>query len=152
MTRRDWLGLLVALAACYGAAAIGTQFTPGEWYAGLVKPSWNPPSWLFAPVWTVLYGMMAVASWLVWRTRAAVRTALTLFALQLVLNATWSWLFFGLERPDLAFADIVLLWLALLATTAAFFRIRAAAGILMLPYLFWVSFAAALNFAIWRLN
>ncbi|CAN5868690.1 tryptophan-rich sensory protein [soil metagenome] len=152
MKPRDWLGLFVALAACYGAAAIGAQFTPGDWYADLAKPSWNPPSWLFAPVWTALYGMMAVAAWLVWRSSAAVRTALALFAFQLMLNAAWSWLFFGLKRPDLAFADIVLVWFAILATTAAFFRIRTAAGILMLPYLFWVSFATALNYAIWRLN
>ena len=109
---------------------------------------------VFAPVWTVLYGLMAVAGWLVWKAGATARTraALTLFAVQLVLNTAWSWLFFGLERADLALLCIVLLWGAILATTLAFRRVRPLAAALLLPYLVWVSFAAALNFEIWRLN
>ncbi|HEY0673954.1 MAG TPA: TspO/MBR family protein [Longimicrobiales bacterium] len=148
-----WLALAIALAVCYGAAAIGGQFRPGEWYAQLAKPSWNPPSSVFAPVWLVLYGMMAVAAWLVWQQPSKLRaTALAAFALQLALNIAWSWLFFGMERIDLAFIDIALLWLAIATTLFLFWRVRVVAGVLLLPYLLWVTFASALNFAIWRLN
>ncbi|HET9439488.1 MAG TPA: TspO/MBR family protein [Longimicrobiales bacterium] len=148
-----WLALAIALAACYGAAAIGGQFRPGEWYAQLAKPSWNPPSAVFAPVWLVLYGMMAIAAWLVWQQPNRLRgTALAAFALQLALNIAWSWLFFGMERVDLALIDIGLLWLAIATTLFLFWRIHVVAGALMVPYLLWVTFASALNFAIWRLN
>jgi len=152
--RRELLGLAVSLALCFGAAWLGSQFTPGEWYGRLVKPPWTPPNWLFAPVWSVLYAMMAVAAWLVWKQQGFKKACvpLVVFALQLVLNATWSWLFFGLHRPDLAFADIVLLWAAILATLVLFSRRNTAAGALIAPYLAWVTFAAALNFALWRLN
>jgi len=154
---RDVLGLVVSLTACYGAAVVGGLFTAGavrDWYPTLAKPPWNPPAWVFGPVWTVLYGMMAVAVWLIWRQRRQrpVAAPIALFAVQLALNAAWSPLFFGLHRPDLALADIVLLWGALAATVWLFFRRRALAGVLLTPYLLWVSFAAALNFAIWRLN
>jgi tryptophan-rich sensory protein len=154
VNRRELLGLVGFLVLCYGAASIGSRFTPGAWYAGLAKPSWTPPGVLFAPVWTVLYGLMAVAGWLVWKAGATARTraALALFAAQLVLNTAWSWLFFGLERTDLALLCIVLLWAAILATTLGFRRVRPLAAALLLPYLLWVSFAAALNFEIWRLN
>jgi translocator protein len=143
-----WL-LLVALAAWFGS-----QFAPGAWYQALEKPAWTPPSWLFGPVWTVLYAMMGVAAWLVWRERgfSGAPTALGLFLLQLVLNAAWSWLFFGLQRPDLAAAEILILWAAIAATIVASWRVRPLAGWLLVPYLLWVSFAAALNVAIWRLN
>jgi len=157
--------LVLFLVACFGAAAFGAQFLPGAWYAALEKPSWNPPAWVFGPVWTALYTMMAVAGWLVWRAparggggggsataRSTRGAALAVFALQLVLNAAWSWLFFGLHRPGLAFAEICALWLAILATTLLFWRVRPLAGGLLLPYLAWVSFAAALNLALWRLN
>jgi tryptophan-rich sensory protein len=149
------LGL--ALACCYGAAAVGGLLTAQAvdgWYPTLAKPSWNPPAWVFGPVWTVLYGMMAVAVWLVWlrRRRQSVATPIGLFVLQLAFNAAWSPLFFGLHRPDIAFADIMLLWLALVATVWVFLRRHVTAGILLVPYLLWVSFAAVLNFAIWRLN
>lgn len=160
---RSILSLLFFLLACFGVAAFGAQFTPGEWYAALEKPPWNPPAWVFGPVWTVLYVMMAVAGWLVWRSpeppggarggwSAGRRAALGAFAVQLALNGAWSWLFFGLHRPALAFAEIVALWLAILLTTILFWRIRAAAGALLLPYLAWVSFAAALNLELWRLS
>lgn len=151
---RTVLGLVVSLAICYGAAAVGAQFMPGEWYEGLSKPTWTPPGWLFAPVWTALYGMMAVAAWLVWKRRgeAGVRWALLLFAVQLSLNGMWSWLFFGLESPGIAMVDIVALWVAILGTIIAFRRLSRVAATLLVPYLAWVSFAAALNFAIWRLN
>lgn len=160
---RSILALILFLLACFGVAAFGAQFTPGEWYAGLEKPPWNPPAWVFGPVWTVLYAMMAVAGWLVWRSPeppagarggwpAGRRAALGAFAVQLALNGAWSWLFFGLHRPALAFAEIVALWLAILVTTILFWRVRATAGALLLPYLAWVTFAAALNLELWRLN
>lgn len=154
MTRRAWIGLAVWLAICYGAALIGSQFTANGWYRALDKPSWTPPPWVFGPVWTVLYGMMAVAAWLVWKDRglAGARTALLLFVVQLALNVAWSWLFFGLHRPGLALIDVVALWAAILATLVAFWKVRWLAGALLLPYLAWVTFAAALNHRIWQLN
>lgn len=147
-----WISLLVAL----GAGA-GVLFTPDEWYDALLKPTFNPPSAVFGPVWTVLYALMAVALWLVRRHRDADDRALRLramqlFAAQLVLNLAWTPLFFGLHSPALAFLDICLLWLALLATTLAFGRVRPVAGYLLLPYMLWVSFALVLNGTIWLMN
>ncbi len=143
-----WLGL------CFGAAAFGGFFGPGEWYATLKKPAWNPPGWIFGPVWTALYAMMAVAAWLVWQRGgfASQRRPLTLFLVQLALNAAWTPLFFGLHLPGLAFAEILLLWLAIAATLKFFRVVSRAAAWLFAPYLAWVTFAAALNFALWRLN
>lgn len=154
---RKATALLVALLLCYGAAAVGGLFGTGgdsSWYADLAKPSWTPPSWVFGPVWTLLYGMMAVSVWLVWlqRHQRPCAAPMVVFAVQLAFNAAWTPLFFGLHRPGVAFADIVLLWLALMATLYLFLRQRAMAGFLLVPYLLWVSFAGALNFAIWRLN
>lgn len=148
------LALAGWLIACFGAASLGALFMPGEWYASLRKPSWNPPGWIFGPVWTALYTLMAVAAWLVWQQGGfnTHRRALTLFAVQLALNAAWTPLFFGLHWPGVAFAEIVLLWLAIAATLTAFHRINAPAAWLLAPYLAWVSFAAALNLALWRLN
>jgi len=148
------LALVAWLALCFAASATAVFVSVDGWYAGLLKPSWNPPAWLFGPVWTLLYAMMAVAAWLVWR-QGGWRTqgqALKLFLLQWLLNALWTPLFFGLHRPAWALADIVLLWLVLAATLYSFWRVKAVAGVLLVPYLAWVSFAAALNFAIWRLN
>jgi tryptophan-rich sensory protein len=151
---RSALALVGWLALTFTAAAMGGFFLPGEWYAGLRKPLWNPPNWIFGPVWTVLYTTMAVAAWLVWRRGgfAGQRVALLLFLLQLLLNALWSPLFFGLRNPGIAFVDIVLLWLAVLATVVAFWKTRPLTGALLVPYLAWVTFASALNFALWRLN
>ncbi len=147
------LSLVVWLVVCFGAALLGLRFPPGAWYAGLRKPSWNPPNWIFGPVWTLLYILMAVAAWLVWENGGAANTgALALFLVQLILNAVWTWLFFGLHRPGLAAAEIVLLWLAILATTLGFWTVQPLAGLLLVPYLLWVSFAAILNFTVWRLN
>lgn len=127
---------------------------PGEWYASLKKPSWNPPPWIFAPVWISLYAMMAVAAWLVWKRGgfSTQRRPLTLFLAQLALNALWTPLFFGLHRPGLACLEIALLWLAIAATLLAFRPVNRAAAWLLAPYLAWVTFAAALNFALWKLN
>jgi tryptophan-rich sensory protein len=150
--------LVLALAGwvvlCFAAATMGGFFPPGEWYASLTKPSWNPPGWVFGPVWTALYAMMAVAAWLVWKRGgwAAQRRPLALFLGQLALNAAWTPLFFGLHRPGLAFAEIVLLWLAIAATLVTFGPVSRVAAWLLAPYLAWVSFAAGLNFTLWRLN
>jgi tryptophan-rich sensory protein len=138
----------------FSAAAAGVLLAPGVWYETLRKPSWTPPSWVFGPVWSALYGAMAVAAWLVWQRGGLVRQwrALTWWAVQLVLNAAWTPLFFGLRRLDIAFAEIVLLWGAIAMTTAAFRRVSRVAEWLLAPYLAWVSFAAALNLSLWRLN
>jgi len=151
---RSALALAGWVVLSFSAAAIGGFFMPGTWYDNLKKPSWNPPNWIFGPVWTALYATMAVAAWLVWNRGgfAVQRVALSLFLAQLLFNALWSPLFFGLRHPALAFADIVLLWLALLGTIVAFWKVRMIAGAMLLPYLAWVTFASALNFALWRLN
>lgn len=152
-----WLVLLAFLLACFAVAGVGGWFTSlgmPEWYMGLRKPSWNPPSWLFGPVWTALYLAMAVAAWLVWREAgfAGATTALSLFIVQLLLNLAWSGVFFALRAPGWALVEIFALWVTILATTALFFRHSGWAGALMVPYLLWVSFAAVLNAAIVRLN
>jgi benzodiazapine receptor len=147
-------GLVAWLAASFAAAWIGSRYLPGEWYVSLVKPAWTPPNEVFAPVWTVLYVLMGVAAWLVWRRAGfgGASAALSLFIAQLVLNALWSYLFFGLHRPDLAFIDILVLWVLILVVTVMFWREIQVAGMLLLPYLVWVGFASLLNFAIWQLN
>lgn len=149
------LGLFVLV--CFAAAGIGGAFTAGSlgsWYVELKKPSWNPPNWIFGPVWTALYLSMAVAAWLVWRRAgwSGAAAALGLFALQLALNVAWSGLFFGLRNPGAASAGIVALWASILATLIAFWRVTPGAGLLMVPYLAWVTFASVLNLTIWRLN
>lgn len=151
---RNAVGLIGWLALSFAAAAMGSFFMPGEWYARLQKPAWNPPNWIFGPVWTALYTMMGIAAWLVWKRGGfnAQRTALSLFFLQLLFNALWSPSFFGLKSPALALADIIFLWLALLGTVIAFWKANRFSAALLVPYLVWVSFASALNFAIWRLN
>jgi translocator protein len=157
---KSWNSLVVLgvfVAVCLGVAGLGSIFTVGsvrDWYPTLQKPSWNPPSWLFGPVWTILYLMMAIAAWLVWRRRElfSVNSALALFVFQLILNVAWSPLFFGLKNPLAGLLDIVPLWAAILATLISFWKISPAAGVLLVPYWLWVSFATALNFTIWKLN
>ena len=148
------LALVGWLALCFSAASLGAFFIPGEWYATLKKPSWNQPGWIFGPIWSALHTMMAVAAWLVWRRGgfAAQRRPLVLFLAQLVLNAAWTPLFFGLHRPGIDFAEIVLLWLAIAASIAAFRPVSHLAAWLLAPYLAWVSFAAFLKLTLWRLN
>lgn len=151
-----WLALLLWLALCAAAAAIGgiASANAREFYTALERPEWAPPGALFGPVWTFLYASMGVAAWLVWRERgwARARGALGLFVLQLAVNALWSWLFFAWHRGALAMLDIVILLGLIVATMVAFARIRRAAAWLLVPYLAWVSFAAALNYSVWRLN
>ena len=151
---RGTLGLIGWLTACFLAASLGAFFMPGEWFAALRKPSWNPPAWIFGPVWTALYAMMAVAAWLVWKRGgfATQRRALALFLIQLALNAAWTPLFFGLHWLGVAFGEIIFLWLGIAATLIAFRQVNRIAAWLLVPYLAWVSFAAALNFAFWRMN
>ena len=153
----DAAGLILLLLICYGVAAAGSLSTFRslvDWYPTLQKPSFNPPNSVFGPVWSVLYTMMAVSAWLVWRSGPfrSTRLPLGLFGVQLALNLGWSLIFFGLRNPGPAFAEIVALWLSILATIVAFWRVRPLAGAILIPYLCWVSFASALNFAIWRLN
>ena len=144
------------VAVCLAAGVVGSVATAPQiptWYASLNKPSWNPPSWVFAPVWTTLYVMMGAAAWLVWRkVGGPFQRAFWWFWIQLALNAVWTFIFFGLEQPGLAFIEIVLLWLSIAATVSAFWKCSRAAALLLTPYLGWVSFAAYLNFTIWRLN
>lgn len=151
---RVWLGLIGWLALSFSAASMGGLFRPGEWYASLAKPSWNPPAWIFAPVWTTLYALMAIAAWMVWKRGgfAVQRVPLSLFIVQLALNAAWTPLFFGLHRLGVAAIEIVLLLAAILLTIRAFHRVSRIAAYLLIPYAAWVSFAAVLNFTLWRLN
>jgi translocator protein len=150
------LGLLAWLAISFITSGIGAfaSINAASFYGQLIQPSWAPPSSVFAPVWTTLYALMGIAAWLVWRV-GGVRTnrfALTFFLVQLAVNALWSWLFFVWHLGALAFADIVVLWLLIIATIVSFWRVRPLAGALLIPYLLWVSFAGALNFSVWQLN
>lgn len=146
---------LVGLSVGLGAG-VGALFGPDVPYQALQKPTWNPPGWLFGPVWTVLYALIGTSAWLVWRERRVSagdrRVAWTAFGVQAALNLAWSPIFFGLGSPGLAFLDISLLWLAVLWTTVAFGRIRPLAGSLLVPYVLWVSFALILNGTIWLMN
>jgi translocator protein len=148
------LALVLWLAISFVPAAIGSRFMPDEWYRQLQKPSWNPPGYLFGPVWTLLYTLMAVAAWLVWKRAgfAGAKLALWLFIGQLVLNGMWTWIFFGLHKPGTALIEIIILWGMILVTLIAFWEQNTVAGAILIPYLAWVSFATALTFAIWRLN
>lgn len=146
------LSLVVFVALVVAAAVTGAQFQPGAWYAALVKPSWTPPNWLFGPVWTLLYIGIAVAGWLVWRKRGRVDAAIGVWLGQLVLNAAWSWLFFGMHRPDLALIDILAMLVLIVLFIVFARRVSPIASYLFVPYFLWVSYATALNFAIWRAN
>ncbi len=154
----DWLLLGASLGLTFIAAAIGGVVTARPvqtWYRTIRKPAWNPPDWLFGPVWTILYILMGIALWRVWRMgwdEVAVRLAVFLFLIQLVLNVLWSVIFFGQRQLGQGVVEIVVLWLFLLATTIAFFGLQPLAGWLLVPYIAWVSFAGFLNFTVWRLN
>jgi benzodiazapine receptor len=149
-------GLVLWLAACFFAAAVGASASlqAGTFYAELVRPDWAPPAAVFGPVWTALYAIMAIAAWLVWERREirVARIALAVFVLQLISNALWSWLFFGWRQGALSFLDIVFLWVLIAVLLVLFWRIRPLAGLLLIPYLAWVTFASALNYQIWQLN
>ena len=154
--RKQSLGLLGWFAATFAAGSVGAiaSARAASFYAQLSQPSWAPPAWLFGPVWSVLYVLMALAAWLVWRKHgvSGASTALRLFAIQLVANALWTWLFFTFHLGALSLAEIVLLWLLIAATIIAFWPLQRLAALLLVPYLAWVSFASALTFSLWRLN
>lgn len=156
MSRRlfNLAALPISILIVLAAASFGGMYGPGEWYAGIAKPSWNPPNWVFGPVWTFLYVSMAVAAWLVFiqRHKKPVRLALAVYALQLLLNALWSFLFFGLHRMGLAFAEIIILEALIVLTAILFWPLSRAAAMLFVPYIAWVAFASLLNFTLWRLN
>lgn len=152
--RQPVLALLACLVLAFACAAPGALFPPGAWYAGIAKPGFTPPSWVFGPAWTTLYVLIAVATWLLWRAPASpARTgALRVHALQLALNAAWSPVFFGIPSPGAALVVIVAMWLAILATVVRAWPVRRAASVLLWPYLAWVGFATVLNATIWWLN
>lgn len=146
--------ILLCQSVGIGSGLLGSA-SDNSWFENLQKPAWNPPNWVFAPVWTTLYLMMGVALWLVWKSDAPARTkrpALTLFGVQLALNFIWSILFFRLQSPMMALADIVALWIAIILTALSFAKISKPAAWMFLPYLCWVSFATFLNYEIFRLN
>jgi tryptophan-rich sensory protein len=146
--------MIISVGICLLVGSLAARFEPGLWYQALARPVWTPPSWVFAPVWTALYILMGLAAWLVWRQSGLKAAALPLsvFLIQLIMNGIWSWIFFGQHNIGLAFAEIILLWFFILITLVLFWKKSPLAGLFLLPYLLWVSFAAALNFAFWRLN
>jgi translocator protein len=152
------IGLAVWVVLCFASAGVGAvaSVNAKAFYGELVQPTWAPPGWLFGPVWTLLFLSMAVAAWLVWRADdakpAARRRALTLFVVQLVANALWSWLFFAWQLGGWAFAEVIVFWVLIAFTCTAFWRIRPLAGALLVPYLAWVAFAANLNWVLWQTN
>lgn len=154
----SFVKLLIAIAIPVLVGGISGFFTVTgveSWYQTIQKPSWNPPNWVFGPVWTSLYVMMGIALWLVWKedtSRELKMIAFILFGVQLLLNFLWSFIFFKLEQPGFAFLEILFMWVAILATIFAFAQVNKAAAWLLVPYISWVSFAAMLNFTIWRLN
>jgi tryptophan-rich sensory protein len=154
MTLPSIMVLFGFMGACFLAATSGALFRPGEWYERLRKPRWRPPNWLFAPAWSFLYLTIAISGWLVWRRAGFIGASVpfTIFGVSLLFNAAWPAFFFGLRRPDLAFAELILLWLSIAAMIAAFYPVDRKAALFLLPYIGWVTFAGALNFVIWRMN
>lgn len=157
MKPRDLLGLSAFLALCLGVGALGgvaTAKSVGTWYQGLAKPPFNPPDWVFAPVWTMLYVLIAVAGWRVWRRRglSGARLEFGMYAAQLALNLAWSFLFFGQRMIGAASVEIGVLLAAIVANAVLFWRVDRPAGWLLAPYAAWVAFASLLNFALWQLN
>ena len=155
--RESWLSLIPFVVVCFLAAAIGALATNSSvktWYPQLRRPEWTPPNWLFGPVWTTLYLMMALSAWLAWRgsNSGVPRFALILFGIQLVLNALWSVVFFGLRKIGPAFAEVLLLWMMLIATAVSFLPLSLLAAWLLIPYIAWVGFASYLNYRIWQMN
>lgn len=153
-TSKQVIGLIAWIFVCSLAGIFGAQFEPGTWYDLLQKPSWTPPNWIFPVVWPILYIMMGISAWLLWKMKevALGGTEFTWFFVQLVLNALWSWIFFGMNLIATGLAEILLLWIAILFTIFLFWSRNRLAGWLLIPYLLWVSYASALNFAIWQLN
>lgn len=157
-TFRNIAGLLFFIGVCFLTAWIGAQVSPGiatgDWYELIIKPDWNPPGWIFGPVWTILYTMMAISAWMIWKKSGfdGAKTALSFFFIQLFLNGLWSQLFFGQQEIGWAFAEIIVLLITIIFTTLYFFKQSKLAGWLMVPYILWVTFATYLNYTIWILN
>lgn len=148
-----WLALIGWVALCLVAGFVGSIFNPGEWYVGMQKSSLTPPNYVFPIVWNILFILMGIAAWRVWGRRAkGTGFALALFLVHLIFNILWSYLFFGIQRPDLALIEIVMLWTVILLTIVAFLKVDKLAGMLMLPYIAWVSFAIYLNYSFVQLN
>jgi len=157
MFKKSIFPLLISILITLSAGFIGSFFTTSSittWYAFINKPFFSPPNWLFAPVWTLLYILMGISAFLIWKKRDNLKTkqALISYGIQLVLNTLWSIIFFGMHNPGLAFLEIIILWLFILITLIKFYKINKTAGLLFIPYLLWVSFASILNYAIWILN
>ena len=157
MSASNIVSLIVSIVIAQAAGGLGALFNVNSiptWYRTINKSKLNPPNWVFGPVWTTLFLLMAIAAWLVWQVRAqdGASVALWTYGLQLVLNVMWSAIFFGLKRPGWAFVEIIILWLAILATIYSFSAVSGLAAWLLVPYILWVSFAAYLNFSVWRLN
>ena len=156
-TAQRWIGLIVILIVCQATGGLGAIATTPQidtWYAQLNKPSWNPPPWVFGPVWTTLFVLMGIAAWLVWKQGGfkAARLPLSLFGMQLLLNLAWSWIFFHFHAMGIAFFELLALWVAIAACIATFWNKSKVGAMLLLPYLAWVSFAGLLNFTLWQLN
>ena len=153
-----YIKLLISIVVCVAVGGISGFFTSSEittWYAALNKPSFNPPNYLFAPVWTTLYVLMGISFWLIWKSDAQLSVknkAMFVFAIQLILNFFWSIIFFSMHQPGYAFIEIIFLWLFILFSIITFYPISKTAAYLLIPYICWVSFASALNFSIWKLN
>lgn len=148
------LGLIGWIAVCSLAGIFGAQFEPGSWYELLQKPEWTPPNWVFPVVWPILYMLMGISAWMLWKMKevSIYQTEFNWFFVQLLLNALWSWLFFGMHMVGTALAEILLFWISIAFTILLFYSRNRIAGILLIPYLLWVSYAVVLNFAIWQLN
>ena len=157
MFKKSILPFLISILIVFSFGFIGSFFTTSSitnWYAFINKPLFSPPNWIFGPVWTLLYILMGVSAFLIWQKRDNLKTkpALIFYGIQLILNALWSIIFFGMHNPGLALLEIVILWLFILITLIKFYKINKTAGLLFIPYLAWVSFASILNYAIWMLN
>ena len=157
MFKKSILPLLISILIVFSFGFIGSFFTTSSitnWYAFINKPLFSPPNWIFGPVWTLLYILMGISAFLIWKKRDNLKTkqAFIFYGIQLILNALWSIIFFGMHNPGLAFLEIIILWLFILITLIKFYKINKIAGLLFIPYLLWVSFASILNYAIWMLN
>lgn len=153
------LKLIISILICQSAGFFGSLFTTPKiatWYQGVTKPSFNPPNYLFGPVWTILFILMGISLYIIWtskfKDRAYKKEVIIIFAIQLILNILWSILFFGLESPMFAFFEIMILWISIFATIIGFYKISRIASLILIPYILWVSFASVLNFFIWKLN
>jgi benzodiazapine receptor len=147
--------LLICIFICEFAGIIGSIFnikSIPKWYSKIKKPSFNPPSWIFGPVWTILYLLMGISLYLVWNSGKITTLVIIIFSIQLILNMVWSFLFFGIKKPGYAFAEIILLWISIISMMFVFYQISNIAGLIQIPYLMWVTFASVLNFSLWKLN